>query len=104
MASKNDIQQVLANWIARAMDGPGQLADGVEPAQWVARNFLHWWQTDIEGDVADADRAIAAARAELIALGGWKNSQLVEALQELTHASEAIGSLRSTLGVEADPA
>jgi hypothetical protein len=97
MTRMNEAQQVLANWIARASEG--QLVEGVDPSQWAAENFINWWRTDIEGDITDAEAAIASARDELNRLGGWGNSQFGEALHELTHAKEAIENLRAKFGL-----
>jgi hypothetical protein len=101
MASNEEVQQVLANWISRASEGG--LPEGVEVSQWVATNFLGWLRKEAESDIGDAEVALSAARAELNRLGGWENSQLSEALHELIHAGDAIASLRSTLGLASDP-
>jgi hypothetical protein len=98
MPSKLEIERVLSNWINQATMPPGRLADGVEPAKWIAQQFLNWWQSEIEDYLSDAERAIAAVRKELQRLGGWENPDFGEALHELTHASEALAGLRFTLG------
>jgi hypothetical protein len=98
MADRLETERVLSNWIAQATQPPGRLADGVEPANWIARQFLNWWWSEVEGDLSDAERAVLAIRQELQQLGGWDNPQLGEALHELTHASEALASLRITFG------
>ena len=91
---------MLANWIAEAQSPLGRLPDAVQPAQWVAQRFLRWWKERVADEFAGAESAVAAVRAELDQLGGWSNPQLGEALHELTHATEALASLRPLLGLE----
>jgi hypothetical protein len=100
MPNKHEPERVLSNWIDQATQPPGRLADGIEPAKWIAEQFLNWWRPEVENDLTDAERAVAATRHELQQLGGWDNPQLGETLHELTHASEALASLRITLGFE----
>ena len=92
---RSEIETVLANWIAQTSPEFGKLADGVDPASWVAKQFLTWWQPRVEESLADAERAIEAARTELVRLGGWNDARLGEALHELTHATDAISDLRT---------
>jgi hypothetical protein len=96
---KSDIEEVLANWIKQATCPPGKLADGVDPAKWIAERFVAWWQSKIEYCLADGELATARARAELQRLGGWENEQLGEALHELIHIGDALSDLRVALGL-----
>jgi hypothetical protein len=97
-----EVEQVLANWITQATAAPGELAPGTEPAQWIARQFLRWWQPQVAGELAAAEVAVAGVRANLDGLGGWSNPELGEALHELIHAGEALAALRSALGLGAE--
>jgi hypothetical protein len=102
MADKVEIEQVLSNWIAQATKPPGRLVDGVEPARWIAQQFLKWWQSQVRDELSDADRAMSAVRQELQRLGGSSNQELGEALQELTHATDALAGLRDILGFDSN--
>jgi hypothetical protein len=94
-----EIEQVLANWIAQATAPPGELARDIDPAQWVAQQFLRWWHPRVSDDLADAESAVMGARLELERLGGWSNSDLGEAMHELIHARDALNTLRAMLGL-----
>ena len=96
---RNEIEQVLANWIAQATSDDGQLADGVEPAKWIAKNFIQWWRPMVCDSLSDAECATLRVRDELNRLGGWENKELGEALHELTHVTDALGDLRVALGL-----
>jgi hypothetical protein len=97
---RSEVEQVLANWIAQATLPPGQLAEGTDPASWVAMQFVNWWRPRVEDTLGDAERAVAGVRAELYRLGGWSNDDLGEALHELIHLSDALGDLRAQLGLD----
>jgi hypothetical protein len=78
------------------------LSRGSEPSEWVAQQFLKWWQT--HGVIQPWDDARGAAeriRSELERLGGWKNADLGEAMHELIHLDDAIGEIGETLGLTA---
>jgi hypothetical protein len=96
---RSEIEQVLANWIGQAISGPGRLAEGVDPANWVATQFLNWWRPQVEDSLGDAERAVAGVRHELNRLGGWENTELAEALHELIHIGDALSDLRNRLGL-----
>lgn len=96
---KSAIELVLANWIAQATSAPGQLPDGVDPAAWVARQFMNWWSSEVEDALSYAEYSIAEVRKELNRLGGWENDQLGEALHELIHARDALADVRARLGL-----
>jgi hypothetical protein len=97
-----EVEQVLANWIAQANSSPGQLAEGIDPARWVAQQFLRWWQPQVADELASADSAVSGAWHELQRLGGWSNPDLGEALHELVHAQEALATLRTMLALDRD--
>ena len=99
-----ELEQVLSNWIDRAISPVGQLEDGQEPANWVAQRFIEWWKSQKVGPaLSDAESAMQAIRSELESLGGWSNPQLGEALHELIHLRDALGELRTELGSSGDP-
>src|SRR5436853_638702 len=91
-----EVERVLANWIEQAFSPLGQLSPDVSPAQWVAKQFLRWWRSDVEGrlgdSLGDADAALAVIRSELKRFGGWEN--LGEAMHECCHLEEALESIR----------
>jgi len=94
--NQSEITQVLKNWIDQATSTFGTLRDDVDPAEWVAKNFLLWWRQEVESNLADAESAARSVRSELLRL---KNvNQLDEALHELTHCQDALLNLRETLG------
>ena len=97
--NRTEIERVLANWIAQAISGDGKLADGIDPAKWIAANFVSWWHPVAESSLSDADLAAHRIRDELTRLGGWKNNDLHGTLEELTHLTDALADLRSTLGL-----
>jgi hypothetical protein len=55
-----EVRRVLANWIAQANSTEGRLVDGVIPSEWIADRFLHWWRSEVESDLANAESAITA--------------------------------------------
>jgi hypothetical protein len=99
-----EVEQVLANWIAQATSPPGALAPGTDPARWVAQQFLRWWHPRVSGELADAESAVMGAWRELERLGGRSNNDLGEAMHELIHARDALGTLRVMLGLPAEEA
>lgn len=96
----SEAEQVLANWIEQATSPPGQLVEGIDRAQWIARQFLKWWRTEcVERPLSDAELAVDGIRSDLNRLGGWNNSQLGEAMHQLIHLGDALQELRSALGL-----
>ena len=91
---RSEITQVLSNWIAQASSDRGKLAEGTDPAKWVAEQFINWWHPQIDDSLSDAEAAAARLNEELKRLGGWENKDLCEALHELTHIAEALRELR----------
>ena len=96
--NRAEIERVLANWIAQATSG--HLLPSVDPAKWIAANFVKWWHANVDEVLSDADVAVRRVREELERIGGWNNPQLGEALHELVHAADAMGDLRSALGLD----
>jgi hypothetical protein len=97
-----EVRRILGNWIAQANSTEGRLADGIVPSDWIADRFLQWWRSEVEGDLSDAEAAVAATRSALEELGGWSNQQLGDAMHELIHATDALASLRVALGFPVD--
>ena len=93
----NEVETVLANWIRDALSPLGRLPEGVSPAQWVAANFLRWWDREIDQILGEAEGATAGIEAELRGLGGWE--KLGEAMEECCHLHDALRSLRGILSV-----
>jgi hypothetical protein len=94
-----DVERILANWIEMALSPTGQLPPDVPPSRWIAEKFIRWWRSDFEShldeDLGDAERALGTIRDELMRLGGWEN--FGEALHECIHLGDALGALRSAL-------
>lgn len=97
-----EVERVLANWIAQATNPPGALADGTDPARWVAQQFLRWWYPQVASELSDAESAVMRSWGELERLGGWSNNDLGEAMHELIHARDALRSLRMMLGLPSE--
>jgi hypothetical protein len=97
-----EIERVLANWIAQATAPPGALAPGTDPARWVAQQFLRWWHPQVADELSDAESAVMRSWQELERLGGWSNTDLGEAMHELIHARDAMGTLRAMLSLPAE--
>jgi len=99
----DSIKRVLSNWIRQAISGEGQLLPaGVDPASWVATQFLGWWRDSaVNGAIGDAELASEAIRSELERLGGFGNSDLGEAMHELIHLTDALNELKQLLGITA---
>src|SRR5688572_24484906 len=93
----NEVEAVLAHWIREALSPIGRLAEGTDPAAWVASQFAEWWRGRVADSFADAERAASAVREELIRLCGW--SSFGEALHEVTHLTEALADMRGLLGL-----
>lgn len=96
---RSEIEQVLTNWIAQATSGDGEFADRIDPAKWIARNFVKWWHTMVDESLSTAEDAAHRMRDQLNHLGGWENSELGDALHELTHITDALGDLRVVSGL-----
>ena len=93
---RTDIETVLRNWLDQAMSPAGRLPEGVDPAAWVAQNFIAWWGRQAGGSLGDAEAAAARVRGQLNDLG---YPELAEALHELTHVQDALADLRRELGL-----
>ena len=94
--SETDIESVLRNWLVEAMSPLGQIADGVDRATWVARNFITWWRKHVDGSLTDAEIAANRLRNELAVVA--RSPAFDEALHELSHLQDALGDLRNGLG------
>jgi hypothetical protein len=98
-----ELELVLSNWISQAISPPGQLAEGLDPAKWVAQHFLDWWKThEVEQPLNDAALAVNGIRYEMERMGGWNNTELGEAMHELIHLKDALDELRVALGLKGD--
>jgi hypothetical protein len=96
--AQSEIESVLANWIEQALSPIGKLPAGVTPSEWVAKNFINWWRTQVEYSLGDAELASQRLRDELQRLGGW--NKLGEAMEEITHTQEALADLRRILSTD----
>jgi hypothetical protein len=92
------LERVLANWLSEAIGSEDRLPPETTPAAWVARRAATWLSEEAGGPLAEAEGATARLRVALEQAGGWGNPQLADAMDELTHVSEAIGDLRQALG------
>lgn len=97
----DEVETVLANWIAQALAPSGRISGADTPAAWVAARFADWWTDRVSGTIDDAERAASAVEEELMRLGGWES--FGEALHELIHLRDAIGDLRCLMGRRHDP-
>jgi hypothetical protein len=77
------------------------LAPDRDPAKWVAQQFLRWWHPRVLDEPTNAESAVMRAWRELERLGGWSNHDLGEAMHELIHARDALGTLRAVLSLPA---
>ena len=92
-----EFEQVLANWIAQVTTPPGAFAAGIDPPQWVAQQILQWWHPRVSDTLLDAESGVMSAWYSLEQLGGWSNHELGDALHELIHVRDALGTLRAML-------
>jgi hypothetical protein len=97
--ARNQIEAVLANWIRQALSPPGQLPEGTDAAEWIACRFAEWWRERAEYALGDAEMASSAIRDELTRLDGWES--FGEAMHEQCHLQDALGDLRTSLGLAA---
>ena len=97
----NTLEQVLANWLAQAIGSEDRLPQGTTVAVWVAQRTAEWLSTTASEVLADAEAAADRLRAALEQLGGWNNPQPLNAMDELTHVSDALADLRSNFGLQA---
>jgi X-X-X-Leu-X-X-Gly heptad repeat protein len=93
----SEIRQVLANWIEQANSGTGRLSDGIDPSDWVAKQFTKWWQAQVDDPLGDAESAAHRLREELARINDPE--RLDEAMHELTHIQDALADLRNRLGL-----
>jgi hypothetical protein len=100
--ARKTLEQVLDNWLAQAIGAEDRLPHGAGPATWVAQRTAEWLSATVSGPLAEAEDAAQRLGAALEQSGGWGNPQLVEAMEELTHVSEALADLRGSLGLEAE--
>ena len=98
--ARNEIETILANWIGQALSPPGQLLQGTDAAEWIASRFAEWWKVQAERALVDAEMAASAIRDELTRLGGWES--FGEAMHEHCHLQDALGDLRTILGLAAE--
>jgi hypothetical protein len=101
MADKT-LEQVLANWLSQAIGSEDRLPQGTTIADWVARRTAEWFSAAASDPLAEADAAADRLGAALERLGGWSNPELVGAMDELTHVSDALADLRRNLGLQAE--
>ena len=99
--SRPEIEQILRNWIERAISTDGTFPEGTDRAKWVADNFITWWRQQVNDSLVSADLAAQRLRAELKRLGS--ETEFGEALHELTHVQDALSDLSGNLGVSDDP-
>src|SRR5688572_7693963 len=97
---QSEIEQVLENWIKQAISPTGKLAEGITPAEWVSKNFIHWWRSAVEDSLGDAESAARRLRLELRRLGD--SERMGEAFHELTHVEDALADLNRCLGFSPD--
>jgi hypothetical protein len=98
--TNQEIEEVLANWIAQANDRSGCFPAETDPAKWIATQFLRWWQPKVSDEIADAQLDVARAVQQLEEHWGWSNPQLAEVRHELAHAKESLEDLALSLGLE----
>ena len=92
-----ELEQILRNWLQQAMATTSRFEEGIDPAAWVADNFIAWWRNQVEDSLNDAESAASRVRDELSYLGFPE--EFGAALHELTHVQDALGDLRQRLGL-----
>ena len=95
--ARADVEEVLRNWIREATSTDGSLPEDIDPATWVAEQFLRWRQDQVGKSLGDAEYFAECLRDEL--RGSEHPTSLAEAMHELTHLQEALAHLRSDLGL-----
>lgn len=87
----SELEQVLANWIDQAVSGHGTLTPGVNPAAWVAAQFLAWWRVQVAKQLETAEGAIG----QLLVAG--------QAESRLELVEEAFADLRASIASQRGP-
>lgn len=98
--NNSEIEEVLSNWIRQAIEPPGKLEEEIDPAQWIATKFLNWWKSNVEESLDDADEALKRVRKELQRLGCLEKEEFDELIHELTHATDALSDVRSSMTIK----
>jgi hypothetical protein len=96
----DEVRRVLSNWIQQAIEPPGHLREGIDPADWIAAHFLAWFRSEAGNAIGDMALATHHVRAELERLGGWANPDLGEAMHGLVHIDDARDELERLLQIE----
>jgi hypothetical protein len=97
--SRLTLPEVANRWLNEAQSGVGALPEGTAPASWVVSRLLEWFEVEVAAQLADAARAAAAVRATITAAGGWTDSRIAPAMDELTHLDDSLADLAFLLGL-----
>ncbi len=99
--ARGEVEQVLCNWISQANSPIGSLPTDADRAQWVARQFLDWWEPKVKRHLLAADGQLAslARLAPELGISRWTETG-DEALHLLESLRDEVSALRSLLGVE----
>ena len=100
--SRDEVRDVLANWIRQGKGSEGELPPGIDVADWIVDRFLAWWARDVEDSLSFAELSTGRLYEELERLGGSNRSEFGDALHELAHVRDALGDLRSKLTITGD--
>jgi ferritin-like metal-binding protein YciE len=95
------LNEVLANWLTQAIGSEDRLPKGMTPATWAAQRTAEWLDAAASGPLTEAEEATHRLKASLERLGGWDRAELANAMEELTHLSDAVADLRTQLGLQA---
>jgi len=65
----------------------------------VLSKVIEWVQVEVGAELAEARRASAGVRAAITAAGGWSDSRLASAMEELTHLEDSLADVAGVLAI-----
>ena len=95
-----EVEHVLRNWIEQANSPIGVLTNDADRAQWVALNFLAWWQSQVKVHLTAVDGGVARLTELAKELGISHETETGdEAFHVLESIQDELGALKSMFGL-----
>ncbi len=92
------LRTVVANRVRKGLSGENRRTSPEAAAPWIAARVDEWLRGAVGDFLRDGQKALARARASVQELGGWKEPRLIDVMEELTHASDALEDIATVLG------